>query len=268
MNRITDITNITGITSVALGGGVSNEPEVDTLIAKVTTPLSNGYISKLNTLLSTIKTGLGITLLNEAFDCLWIQGSETEESSVYNIAKSAHDLTPVNSPTWSQYDGIQLNGTTQYLNTNFNPATQGVKYTLNNCSAFFYSNTDTIKSAYDIGLRVGGDYVYIMSYLAGNTNIRINSSGSLVISSLGTDGMIFAQRPDASTIEYYVDKVKNSASVAATTIPSDTVFIGARHYGATIDGNSDRQYAVTGFGRSFTETEIGVITDAFNVFFF
>jgi len=46
--------------------------------------------------------------------------------------------TQVNSPTFTINQGFQGNGTSSYISTNFNPATSGVNYTLNNASRFLW----------------------------------------------------------------------------------------------------------------------------------
>jgi hypothetical protein len=51
---------------------------------------------------------------------------------------SAISATLVNSPTFVINGGFQGNGTSSYIDTNFNTATQGVDYTRNNASMYFF----------------------------------------------------------------------------------------------------------------------------------
>jgi hypothetical protein len=46
--------------------------------------------------------------------------------------------TAVNSPTFTADEGFQGNGTSSYVDTNFNPSTSGVNYTLNDASRYFF----------------------------------------------------------------------------------------------------------------------------------
>ena len=46
--------------------------------------------------------------------------------------------TAVNSPAFSVNNGFTGNGTSSYIDTNFNPATSGINYTLNNASRFLW----------------------------------------------------------------------------------------------------------------------------------
>jgi hypothetical protein len=46
--------------------------------------------------------------------------------------------TAVNSPTFTTNVGFEGNGTSSYVDTNYNPATSGVNYTQNNASRYFF----------------------------------------------------------------------------------------------------------------------------------
>lgn len=53
---------------------------------------------------------------------------------------NANQSTLVSSPTFVNNGGFQGNGTSSYIDTNFNPATQGVQYTQNNASRYFFTH--------------------------------------------------------------------------------------------------------------------------------
>jgi hypothetical protein len=52
--------------------------------------------------------------------------------------KRLNQYTVVNSPTFTVNQGITGNGTSSYIDTNFNPATNSVNYTLDNAGRFMY----------------------------------------------------------------------------------------------------------------------------------
>ncbi len=52
--------------------------------------------------------------------------------------KRLSQYTAVNSPTFTTNVGFQGNGTSAYIDTNFNPSTSGVNYTLNDASRYFF----------------------------------------------------------------------------------------------------------------------------------
>jgi len=96
------------------------------------TELSDVWISRLNTFITTIKSGLGITNLSDAFDVMYVLAGETEESSLLNLAKRAHDAQVYGTVPFTQYEGFTGGATTSdRLITNYVPSTDTVKFTLN-----------------------------------------------------------------------------------------------------------------------------------------
>lgn len=53
---------------------------------------------------------------------------------------NANQASIASSPTFVNNGGFQGNGTSSFIDTNFNPATQGVQYTQNNASRYFFTH--------------------------------------------------------------------------------------------------------------------------------
>jgi hypothetical protein len=53
---------------------------------------------------------------------------------------AANQANITSSPTFVSNGGFTGNGTSSYIDTNFNPATQGVQYTQNNASRYFFTH--------------------------------------------------------------------------------------------------------------------------------
>ena len=82
--------------------------------------------------------------------------------------------TAVNSPTFTTNVGFQGNGTSSYVDTNFNPLTSGVNYTLNNASRYFFPHAFS-----GIGRMDGNTSGNVNSITRQSvTTQRINSSAS------------------------------------------------------------------------------------------
>ena len=74
--------------------------------------------------LKTFETSMGSDLLE--FDRLWIHGLSNEiaaKTSFVNPLSTA--ATAINLPTFTPSEGFQGNGATNYIDTNYNPFTQG-----------------------------------------------------------------------------------------------------------------------------------------------
>lgn len=90
---------------------------------------------KQNTLLSSLKTS-GVWNKLDTF-----ANFATDGSSSFALIdwKRVSLLTAVNSPTFTTNEGFTGNGTSSYINTNFNPSIGTNNYTLNNASRYIYT---------------------------------------------------------------------------------------------------------------------------------
>jgi hypothetical protein len=243
-----------------------------TYISGLGNELSSAQLTLLNTFILALKSGLSITNLSDAFDVMYILAGETEESSLRNLVKRLHDITAVGSPTWAALEG-HTGATGKYLDTNYNPSTQGSKYTLNNCSLGVYSRTDANGLYSDIGSRTStSDYTAILSRSAGVTIMRLHNAAYPFIRDAEDNslGMSIACRNAASETGLFGYHNKSSLIVTntgnTTNIPNCNIFIGARNNNGTPEQESIRQLSFAFAGRYFSAAEVGVIVDAFEAY--
>ena len=150
-----------------IGSQLNLTPEVQAYISGLTTPLSSGQVGKLNKFVRTLKTGLGISALSDAFDVMYILGGETAESSLRNLVENAHHATAVNSPAFTAFEGFTGDGTSSRILTNYNEYLNAVNVARDNVSSGIYIR-DIIKQSQPI--------------LYGNTNIGAGHSGTAISS--------------------------------------------------------------------------------------
>ena len=118
--------------------------ETKVYLASLTTPLSKTYAATLDSFITKVKDSLAITSLSSKFDVMYDLGSETSEAGLKNLVKRSHDATAVNSPTFTQWQGFAGNGTTSYINTNYNVGTQGVNWATTSAGVFLYNRTNIL----------------------------------------------------------------------------------------------------------------------------
>lgn len=113
---------------------------------------------KQNTFLVTLKS-IGVW---DKLDVLYVfaQDGSAEFATLNWKNPNANQAIITSAPTFVVNGGFQGNGTSSYIDTNFNPATQGVQYTLNNASRYFFSHAITATGA---------------TRFDGNTNSGINT---------------------------------------------------------------------------------------------
>lgn len=127
----------------------------------------------------------------------------------------------VNSPTWSSNVGFTGNGTNSHINTNYNPATMGVKYTLNDAGRYVYI---TNRPAANVNYIIDGNTStanenWMLMNPGSGASVRINqgtnSSATAIVSIQG--GFNAATRLSATAISRYGD-TEQTVNVASTSV--------------------------------------------------
>jgi hypothetical protein len=173
--------------------------------------------------------------------------------------KRLTQYTAVLSPTFTTNEGFMGNVTSSYIDTNFNPVTQGVKYTQNNASRYLFMFLASGTGALD-----GCSLVNINNSLrASSSNQRINQTIPLVGDSFNfnaTRGMKSIHRTSSTNVELFNDTTQGSRTAISASMSSLNQFIlrSASVYG----GHEISMYAM---GANLV-TENTAFVNAFNTY--
>ena len=251
---------------------VHPEYEITQYITGLVTSLSGGQILLLNTFVKSLKTGLGISRLNEKFDIMHILAGETQESALRNIVKSEHTASAVGSPAFVALEGFTSIGNDSYVNTNFNPSTQGVKYTLNNASYGFYSRTARAGSSgvVSMGVISAGAYSMIFAFdVGGASSFGYLNNVAVSIYGAASDslGMRCMSRSGLNDMGIHVNKNHtNNSTRVSSSIPIGNFYVGARNNNGTADAEDAIQMAFDFAGGNLSDAEIDILVDAFEAY--
>jgi hypothetical protein len=108
---------------------------------------SESVRTKQNTLLASLKS-TGVWAKLDVF-YVFAQDGGADFGTLNWKNPNANQSTLVNAPTFVSNGGLMGNGTSSYIDTNFNPSTQGVQYTQNNASRYFFTHAISGVSALD-----------------------------------------------------------------------------------------------------------------------
>lgn len=168
--------------------------------------------------------------------------------------------TAFNSPTFTTNEGFTGNGTSAYIDTNFNPATQGVNYTLNNASRYYYHFSGTGTLVND-GVSTSGTYNSIRN--GGTQQNFINGTAilSATFTFSTTKGVKSIHRTSLTDVALFNDKtVGNRTAVSQASLTSTNQLILRRgtNYGAN-------EVSAYGMGASMI-SENDAFVDALNTY--
>lgn len=222
------VSNATFNYSLQVYEGVIDEiqDEVINYIDGLSTPLSQLEVSNINSLVCDFKNILSVDSLSEAFDSAINLAAETEECSLRNLINTALAPSKIGNPTWKKWEGYTGVSGNNYIDTNFNPAINGSKYTLNDCSAGFFTRT-TVKTGIVPGFAIykattgGAGFIVANTVYYSNQVNSIANNDTKSTSWMDTLGL-FSIRRVSSLLSSYLcnDKKEDSSGVASSQLTS------------------------------------------------
>jgi hypothetical protein len=157
--------------------------------------------------------------------------------ATYNLKNPAtFQLTKVNSPTFTSLQGFTGNGSTSYLNTNWNLSTNGVNYTLNNASIGVYTRINTNTSGFEtpIGAELNGSTPRTHIIPRDGINLSINA-GNKALSNTTKTGFFKLDRTDASNISYDINgSVIETVATSSSSLFNGNLFLLATNRNGTM----------------------------------
>jgi hypothetical protein len=166
-------------------------------------------------------------------DRLWIHAGENATQSLIDI-KARSSATAINSPTFTANKGYAGNGTSSYIESNFNASTAGGKYTRLSASMGGWCETYGASGGCLIG---NNDSSYSRIILSGATRESSCNTGTSPgsISVASHVGFIMAQRTaEAAHASYYNGVSEQSGTTASTTLNNQNTKILANITGGGV----------------------------------
>jgi hypothetical protein len=200
------------------------------------------------------------------FDRLWILGVDAPTSAAVSLVNpTSTKITAVNSPTFTAYAGYQGNGTTSYLNTEYNPNTQGVNYTLDNACVgiCLVSAPSSLSNAEEIGSYNGTNSTGVIIDQGGNDILLVNGTTNTATTAKGVAGLYVNIRTSiVATTGYYNGVSYYSSTVdSAKGIPNLVWYICGRNESGSLNVPTTRAYSMA-FAGSSAINQVTLTTDA------
>lgn len=155
------------------------------------------------------------------FDRLWVHGLQNEIAAKTSIVNPTSTMiTNVNSTTFTAGEGFTGNGTTMYLNTNYNEAVNGVKFTSSDNCYGFYAQGTASADGYVISSDSNPNFALSNRY---STFINYNSNNSNFIGvNIGTyAGRFCSRRTNSSDFQSFHNGVQvGTLSLASNALVS------------------------------------------------
>jgi len=190
---------------------------------------------------------------------------DSDMATINFITPASYQITKVNSPTFTTNQGFDFNGTTQSLNSNWIPGTNGINYTRDDASFFAYINDAvSANSRNDLGASNNADGVTNAITLnsrngSNNYTARINDNTATDAGVSTSIGFHQLKRLGTSGTRKYLWKdgtLQTSSATVSTTLVTVPVFIGATNGNGTATNFSTREVSFIAFGNSMDGKEL------------
>ena len=191
------------------------------------------------------------------------------------INPGTNNPTIVNDPLFTALEGFTTDGLSKYINSNWKMITDGVNYTLNDCSFGFYIRNNVATDEVAMGVRddtPGLDQVTYITPRAvsdGKCYLRCNETMATYIRALNADsrGMWIGNRTAVDDYALYKNTMELISGANVTSNLTDLeFFIGAMNDDGVAANHTPYQFSMAFTGGGLTPVQTQVLTNAFEAY--
>ena len=250
------------------GGGGGFDADYQSVLDRASSLGYTAPSAAQQTLQNTLVTDLKTAGVWDKLDVFYVFATDgdSDYATLNWKAPSSHQVTKVNSPTFTTNIGYRGNGTSAYLDTNYTPTTDAVNYQLNSASMFMYRSelptTGQIQS-YEGAFKTGEGYAMISGRGPSYGENYLNSTAGLGNSTTNVGvGLQLVNRPNSNTINLYFNGsfVSQNTSAASVSVPSVSVWNFAANNGASGIFFSNVGHGMWGMGADLTSEQTDLNT--------
>jgi len=176
-----------------------------------------------------------------------------------------YDFTLVNAPAFVAFEGFMGDGISAYIDYNFNLDTHGVNYTLNSGAVCAYARVAAANTGYLFGARTG-NRTWLAPDAGSTSKVGVNG-GNINGTVMGTDGMFFVTRYNASNFKVFRNKVEiQDISSAAAALPNTNLLGLCYSLSGTPTLFSNNQLSMLAVGANATQANVNNRTDNYETY--
>ena len=187
-------------------------------------------------------------------DRLFVLAAHAQQPALLDWINSTRSATAVNSPTFTADEGFTGNGTTSYINSNYNPNSEAINYSLNSAVIGAYVRGTAADAGIVVGFSDAASFSQIVPRTTGDiTAMRLNSGGSTTTASTDASGWWAINRASsAEFITYRNGAYFFTQSTASSTVSNFNSFILARNLAGVAGAFFSLETSAVLFGGSLT----------------
>ncbi len=195
---------------------------------------------------------LGAKGLVSKLDRLWLFAAENQPSALTDIIAGVK-ATNVASTTFTVDRGYTGNGSTMYIDTNFNPTSVvGMKFSQDDATIFAWCNTVGVQTTGLFGWKNGESIIFPGS---DSVSVSVNSTTNVTSALAGSDsngiGLFATSRPDSDSVSIRVNGAPYGTASGVPSAVTDHKFFALQ----TDLGFNSKQISGCGIGKALSIQE-------------
>ena len=235
----------------------------------LTTPPSAGIATAQNTMCCAL-IDAGIWAKLDLFYLFAQTTNGASEALVNWLNPGTFDATLSAAFTFTALEGFTCDVPGRYINTNWNPSTNGVNFVQNDASFGIYVRNDNpAVLKYICGVNDGTSFSHMLiKHADGKAWISINAAAGVNVANADAKGFYIVNRLDASDQDLFRNKVKViDASTASNGVPNEKFYVlAANNNGAPTNSATLYQASVFFAGGGLSQGKVDIFTDAIEAY--
>lgn len=217
-----------------------------------------------NTMVKTLVDG-GVWAKFDLF-YLFSQTVDTDGEALKNWKTiGSYNATLVNSPLFTALEGFTGDGATNYINTNYKPASNGVNLTLTSASYGFYQRNNL--QNFGNGIVSSGNNMFLNSRSAANKIVLfINDGTTSDYSNSDSTGFHVAARDANAKKAYRNGSLVINATVAPIALLNHDIYILCRNSSGSPANYHASQISLFFAGANLTQSDVTILTNAIETY--
>lgn len=202
-------------------------------------------------------------------DALYIFATKDTTTANLNLVSTSFGLTQTGTVTFAADHGYTGDGSTGFLNTNYNPSTAGGVATLSSRSigAYVQSSRTSSNNAVEIGYLIGSDNTFIQPETGGTCTYEFNGGAFPGFANANAQGFYAATRTGLNATAIYKNGSGTASATAANTggaLGNGNVFISASNGGGTAGNFSPDQLSAAFIGGGLSSANAVLVSNRIN----
>jgi len=196
-------------------------------------------------------------------DVLQVIGAD-QATSLANLVQASFGATAVNSPAFVADRYFAGDGSSSYLNSNFNPATAGGRFRLNSSAIGFWSVTAGLSSGTQMGSNDASTRTRLQANSAASFAL-MSTSGLPTWTNTASDGFFLATRTSTGNVNVYRNSVSlGSLTEGADSLTSQPIYVGGLNNSGTFGVGSTAQIAAVIIGGNLDPYQAAIYSALYN----